>query len=140
MRSYPREYLHFVECLLREYPRDMDELRSMEEVIIAICRGSAIPRIDDAKNASTTSMQERIMILKEKNKPYLWLQKKTDAVRGYLKSLTEKERLIMELSYWQNLKVSEIADELNLCERWIKQVRRNILHKLVKKVVPQWTK
>jgi hypothetical protein len=66
--KYPREYLWFVERVLREYPQNVDELKRLEETIVACCHTPLISEVPS--EGGTESEPERVTIAKEQNKHY----------------------------------------------------------------------
>jgi DNA-directed RNA polymerase specialized sigma subunit len=132
----PREYLWFVERLLREYPRDTAELKSLEEVIVACCHLPVISEV--LREGSSETEPERVTVAKEQNKRYQWLTNRVLKIKKGLAILTKQERDIAKALYWDDMIIREVAEAFHLNERWVKRTRVHFLHKLSRVFIPLW--
>ena len=137
MKSLPREYLSFVERVLKEFPMRERELLNLEETIVACCH---VPAISDVPGGNGGSSEpERITEAKERNAHYQWLARHLEAVRKGLELLNEKELEIVGLFFRDELRTWEVCEMLELDERWVRRVRTRALCKLARFFLPQWT-
>jgi DNA-directed RNA polymerase specialized sigma subunit len=136
--KYPREYLWFVERLLREHPQNADELKRLEETIVACCH---LPLVSEVPGGSGLETEpERVTIAKEQNKHYQWLSNRICKIKKGMATLTKQERDIVESLYWEDMRIQEVAEAFHFSERWIKNIRARILYKLSKVFIPLWVK
>ena len=137
MKKYlPREYLDFVERLLKEYPARSRELENLGASITACCH---LPTISEFPGGGgNDSEPERVAEAKERDNHYQWLSRHLEAVRRGLNLLNSQEMLIIELFFWEQMQNREICDMLNLDERWVRRLRTRALCKLVRYFFPLW--
>jgi DNA-directed RNA polymerase specialized sigma subunit len=136
--KYPREYLAFAERVLREYPQNVDELKRLEETIIACCHMPLIP--DVPGGGGTDTEPERVTIAKEQNKHYQWLTNRISKIQKGMATLAKEEREIVKALYWDDLRIREVAEVFHFSERGIKNIRVRALHKLSRVFIPFWVK
>ena len=136
--KYPREYLWFVERVLREHPQNVEELKRLEETIIACCHMPVISDVPRGGGADTEP--ERVTMAKEQNKHYQWLTNRIKKVQAGMATLEKQEREVAKALYWEDLRIREVAETFNFSERGIKYIRVRILQKLSKVFIPLWVK
>jgi DNA-directed RNA polymerase specialized sigma subunit len=136
--SYPREYLSFVERILREYPQNVEELKNLDETIEACCRAPSLPTMTSGQGSDTEP--ERVTMAKLENRHYQWLTGRINRIQTGMSTLTKQERDIAEILYWEDMRIREISEEMHLGERWIKRLRLRILHKLSKTFISMWVR
>ena len=134
---YPREYLWFVDRVLREHPVDLDRLEDLERTIEAFNRPSSIPDIDAP--ASELTPPERITEAKLKNERYQCLMWRVERVKAGLAALNEKELKIVDM-VWDGARDWEIAEELDTNERQVRRIKNGILRKMAPFVLGKWAK
>ncbi|MDR1979553.1 MAG: hypothetical protein LBQ42_12535 [Synergistaceae bacterium] len=135
---YPREYLWFVERVLRDYPAKLKALKEHEKTIIARCRGSSVADAhgDDVKE----SEPERVFEAKESNKHYQWLLRQVTRVRAGLEKLDANEREIVDLMFFNDLRKWEIVENLGLDDKTVWRRKTNALRKVAPSVIGEWVK
>ena len=136
--KYPREYLWFVEMVLREHPQREQELKRLEETIIACCHMPVISDVPWGGGADTEP--ERVTMAKEQNRHYQWLTNRIKKVQAGMATLEKQEKEVVKLAFWENLRNHEIAEEMHVIERWVKRLKIRGLYKLSKTVITTWVK
>jgi DNA-directed RNA polymerase specialized sigma subunit len=131
--KYPREYLGFVERVIREYPQKLEELKRLEDTIVACCHMNAIPSTPSSARTDTgaDTEPERVVIAKEQNRHYQRLSRYVATVQLALKRLTRQELAIIDLSCWQEMKSWEVSTMLHVEERNFWRIRSRALQKMV---------
>ena len=138
MRPYPREYLWFVERVLRSRPEKLRELRNLELTIEACCRGPGFPAPDGRSEGRDSTEPERVTDAKLKNKRYQELSRQVEKITHALALLTGREREVADLFFTGELKSREVAEELRLDERHVRRMKTRILKKASKVIIPMW--
>jgi hypothetical protein len=138
MKYYKRGYLLFVEQLLRDYPTRREELRELEAIIEAQCRGSGLPSA--AESRTETSEPERLLEAKERHWHYQWLVKWVGRIEKALSSLTCEEQRLIELTMWEDIPRWIAADELHVVPKTLWKRQKYILAKLVPLVLNDWAR
>jgi RNA polymerase sigma factor (sigma-70 family) len=136
MKPYPREYLWFVERILRDHPVREQELDDKEKTIIACCRAPAIS--DTSGNGGDTSEQERILEAKERDETYQRLSRRVNQVREILKTLSKEEVELIELYLWYGLFKSEVAEQMGIDEKSVWRMKIRILQRVSKFLIRDW--
>lgn len=135
MKGLPREYLAFVERVLREHPARMDELERLDEVIEAYCRPSAIGA---AGGAGTVSEPEKILLAKENNLEYQKLWRRVETVKRAIDSLNEEKRTIIEMFFWDGMRIRQIAEVLHMDKSTVWRTKTRALKKISPFVIGLW--
>jgi RNA polymerase sigma factor (sigma-70 family) len=136
MKPYPREYLWFVERILRDHPVREQELDDKEKTIIACCRAPAIS--DTPGNGGDTSEQERILEAKERDETYQRLWRRVMKVREALRTLTQEELELVELYIWHGLFKSEVAELMCMDEVTVWRTKTRVLKKIMPFIAHEW--
>jgi len=136
MRPYPREYLWFVERVLREYPYDLAELRELEKTIVARCWPNALG--SEVDSGDPASVPERIVEAKESHEHYQWLLWRVEQVQNSLCALTDKQREFVRLTFYDGLRLSELAEELNIDPRNVRRLKVRTLKAVGEYVLGGW--
>jgi DNA-directed RNA polymerase specialized sigma subunit len=134
---YPREYLWFVERVLRGYPADKEQLKYLEQAIEAFCRAPSIPE-SDGRGTNASTEPERVTDAKLRNTHYQKLSCRMKEIKQVWTSLTKQEREIADMLFWQDLKSEEVANELHLDDRWVRRMKVRILQKASLVIIPLW--
>jgi RNA polymerase sigma factor (sigma-70 family) len=137
MQPYPREYLWFVERILRDHPVRERELEDKEKTIAACCRSSSLPETPGP--ASDDSEQERILAAKERDETYQRLSKRVARIREALRTLTKEELELVELYLWYGLFKSEVAEQMGIDEKAVWRMKLRVLRKISKFVIMDWS-
>ena len=138
--KYPREYLWFVERVLREHPRNVDELKRLEEMITAICHAPIISDSGTHGEGDNTSEEERLLEIKENNKTYQYLLKRVETVENALKTLKSDEQELVDLLLWDDAWKSEVAEMMGIEEITVLNIKTRVLRKIMPFVISDWYK
>ena len=138
MAYYPREYLVFVEQILREYPDDRRALKDLELTIEACCRRSSIPVAGGGR--TDASEPERITEAKLNNVEYQFLSNRIAKVKTALSKLSKEETGFIELLLWENAQAWEAVEILKIDERQVRRVKHRILYKVAPYVIGDWAR
>lgn len=130
MKGLPREYLAFVERVLRDYPTRKRELRMLDEAITAACH-TALYSAWSSGAADLTSEPERVAEAKEGNKDYKKLLKYVEIVSTALKRLSPNEYELVELFCWDELKSEEVAILMKVAHRTFWKIRERAFRKIM---------
>jgi DNA-directed RNA polymerase specialized sigma24 family protein len=136
--KYPREYLWFVERVLREHPRNVEELKRLEEMITAICHAPTISDSGTHGEGGNSSEEERLLEIKEGNKTYQYLLKRVETVENALKTLKSDEQELVDLLLWDDAWKSEVAEMMGVEERTVWRVKNRVLRKIAPFVIGSW--
>jgi DNA-directed RNA polymerase specialized sigma subunit len=136
--KYPKEYWWFVERVMREYPQNVDELKRLEETIVACCHLPLISEVPGGGGSNTEP--ERVTIAKEQNKHYQWLTTRINKIQKGMATLTKQERDIAKAIYWEDMRIRDVAEVFHYSERWVKNIRVRVLYKLSRVFIPFWIK
>jgi DNA-directed RNA polymerase specialized sigma24 family protein len=136
--KYPREYLWFVERVLREHPQRERELKDKEETILACCRAPSIADSEVQSGSIGPSEEERILEVKERDPSYQRLLKQVNAVNSALKTLNPDEKELVELLLWDGAWKSEVAEMMNVEERTVLNMKIRVLRKIAPFVIGDW--
>ena len=138
MKRLPREYLWFVERVLREHPGRERELESIEEAIAACCHA---PTVSDMPGGSASESEpERVMEAKEHNEAYQRVLRIVRQVERAVSTLTEEEKELVEWHLWNDLRKWEVAEVLGMEEKPIWRMKTRILRKVAPYVLGDWAK
>jgi DNA-directed RNA polymerase specialized sigma24 family protein len=138
--KYPREYLWFVERVLREHPRNVEELERLEEMVAALCHAPSISDSGVQGGGSGTSEEERILEVKEHNPSYRRMSKRVETINAGLKTLEPDETELVELLLWDGAWKSEVADMLGIEETKVWRIKGRVLRKIAPFVIGEWIK
>jgi DNA-directed RNA polymerase specialized sigma24 family protein len=137
--KYPREYLWFVERVLREHPQREQELKEKEETIAACCRAPSIPDSEVRNASGGPSEEERILEIKERDQSYQRMLRRVNAVNVALKTLNPNERELVELLLWEDAWKSEVAEMMNVDMKTVWSMKNRVLRKIASFVISDWT-
>jgi DNA-directed RNA polymerase specialized sigma subunit len=134
----PREVLQLVEWMLREYPDKEEELGVLDEYISEKCHAGAT----DAEPAGVSakmpsSVQERILEVKEGNRHYQYLARFISRVKYAMSQLSEIELKFVDCYYWQDMTAEYVAYELNRDRRTVFYIRQRVLFRLAFMILPE---
>jgi predicted DNA-binding protein (UPF0251 family) len=129
MKGIPREYLSFVERILRDYPAWKHELRMLDEAITAACHTALYFGWSNGQG-DITSEPERVSEAKEGNKDYKRLSKRVELVETALKKLSANELDLVELFCWDELRSDEVASILHVAHRSFWRMRERAFTKI----------
>jgi predicted DNA-binding protein (UPF0251 family) len=136
--KYPREYSWFVERVLKEHPRNVDELKRLEEMITACCHSPTISDSGVRNEDKGASEEERILEIKEHNSSYQRISRRVDAINAGLKVLKPDELELVELLLWGGVWKSEVAELMNIEERTVLNMKIRMLKKIAPFVIGDW--
>jgi DNA-directed RNA polymerase specialized sigma24 family protein len=136
--KYPREYLWFVERVLREHPQRELELKEKEETILACCRAPSIPDSEAQSGSLGPSEEERILEVKERDQSYQRVLKRVNAVNEALKTLKADEIELVDLMLWDGAWKSEVAELMGIDETTVWRMKLRILRKVSPFVLGDW--
>jgi DNA-directed RNA polymerase specialized sigma subunit len=137
--KYPREYLWFVERLLRDYPSKLEELKEQEKTIEGLCNPSSLTEVL-ITGGETYSHQERVVIAKEGNKHYQWLLKQVARIEAGIDSLGEDEKELVQLLLFDGMQKVEVEEALELDEKTVWRMKVRALRKVMPFVIGEWAK
>ena len=135
MIPYPREYLAFVERILREHPEDRRKLRELEQTIEASCRASSIPSVG---GRSADTGPERVTEAKLNNRQYRFLSGRIAKIEAALSGLDKKETDFVNLMFWKDIQAWELEELLKTDVRQVRRVKTRILRKVMPHVIGDW--
>ena len=133
-----RTQRELIEEVLRKYPDKEKEYQRLDKTISDLCRPPSISQIGGSGLIISSSEPERIAEAKESNKEYKWLEHYLEIVRGGMRRLSGQERKIISLFYWEGLTNLEVAEEVNLEERYCRKIRNRALYKLGQVFIPHF--
>jgi DNA-directed RNA polymerase specialized sigma24 family protein len=138
--KYPREYLWFVERVLREHPQREQELKEKEETIAACCRAPSISDSEVQRGSLGPSEEERILEIKERDQSYQRVLRRVNAINAALKTLKPDELELVDLLLWDGAWKSEVAEMMDIEERTVLNMKVRVLKKIAPFVIGDWTK
>ena len=137
--KYPREYLWFVERLLREYPVKAEELKELEKTIQALCNSSSIASAH-VTGGETFTHAEKIVMAKEQNKHFQWLDKQVARVEMGIDALDKDEKELVQLLFFEGMQKTEVERALGLSDKTIWRTKIRVLRKVMPFVIGEWAK
>jgi DNA-directed RNA polymerase specialized sigma subunit len=138
MRNYPREYLWFVERVLREHPQRLQILKEKEASIIACCHA---PLISDVRieGGDSVSEQEAILEAKERDKSYQRILQCVERMNSVIRTLSKREREFVEFFFWEGGTKQELMEVFGLNnEKEIWRIKYRILRKTAPLLIGGW--
>jgi DNA-directed RNA polymerase specialized sigma24 family protein len=138
--KYPREYLWFVERVLREHPQREQELKEKEETIAACCRAPSVSDSEVQRGSIGPSEEERILEVKERDQSYQRLLKRINNIDAALKTLKPDELELVDLLLWDGAWKSEVAEMMGIEERSVWRIKSRVLRKVASFVIGDWIK
>jgi DNA-directed RNA polymerase specialized sigma24 family protein len=138
VRNYPREYLWFVERVLREHPQREQELRDKEKTIAACCRAPSIPDSEVRGEGPGMSEEERILEVKERDCSYQRILKRVNAVNAALMTLRADEKELVKLLLWEGAWKSEVAELMDIDAKTVWNMKHRVLREVAPFVIGDW--
>lgn len=132
MRGQRSRHLYrYAEDALRDYPADCERLRLLSEYLAAPIG----PDESGVSSRGGLAEEERVYERKLRDIEYRGLSYKLDCLRGFMNSLSDEDRRLVELRYIKGLPWSAVAEELNLSpetcmKRRAPRVVRKAIHAL----------
>ena len=96
--------------------------------------------VEKVKNAKVASEIYNVMPIEDQLNYFENVEKKIeqeeliDAIKKVLKTLSEKEQLIIQLYYFEELSLKEIADILEVSESRVSQIHKKVIRKIREKL------
>jgi len=128
--DYPREYLGFAECLLREHPGDKRELKDLELSIEACCRRPSGYVAAGGRGGDTTE-QEIVYAAKQGNQQYQHLTYRINTTEAAIRTLRPRLREYVAMKYWRGISDEEIAEMNGLDARRVRRIKQIILCRIM---------
>jgi hypothetical protein len=135
--KYPREYLGFVERVIREYPQKVEELKRLEDTIVACCRVASFPTM--CGKGSGKPEPERIVEAKEGNKHYQWLWRQVNRIRAGMRVLSKEEKELVQMMFFDDMRKWELVD-LGYDEKAVWRMKVRVIRKVAPFVIGEWVK
>jgi hypothetical protein len=136
--KYPREYLWFVERIIRDQPDRIEILKEKEASIIACCHA---PLISDVRieGGEVMSEQELILEAKERDESYQRILRRIERVKQVMRILSKQEREFVEFFFWEGLKRQEAMELFGLTdEKVFWRIKSKILRKAAPLLLGDW--
>lgn len=124
-----RDFFRAVESALFNFPALIRQLTLREEFIMAKCDcfdGFIKP---DNLSSSRSSIEEKILIMKEKDPEYQLLQTKVKAIKYAYEALPKNLQRLVSLYYFDQLDRDVVIEELAISEREFYRQRRKAVER-----------
>jgi RNA polymerase sigma factor (sigma-70 family) len=128
----PREYLELAERIVRDYPARLRERALVEQAVTAMCHARGLGTTGGGGQPPEGSEPERIAEALEANGNYRRLSKGCAFIATALTQLSEEERTVVRLAFWENCPNRKIAETLRVEERTARRFKSRILKKLIR--------
>jgi RinA family phage transcriptional activator len=135
MSEVPREYLAFVERVLKEHPARVSELERLDGILSACCRPASVGA---AGTGGAVSEPERILLAKEGDIEYQKLFRRVETVKRALGSLTEQERTFVEIFFWREMSIRQTAEELHMDKTTAWRTKKRVAERVIPFLIGQW--
>jgi RNA polymerase sigma factor for flagellar operon FliA len=126
-----RKLVKDIEKITEQYMAEFDEMPSDE--YLAEVLGVDVEKV---KKAKVSSEIYNVMPIEEQLEYYENISKKVEEeeliehIQKILSTLSEKEQLVIQLYYFEELSLKEISEILGLTESRISQIHKNVIKKL----------
>ena len=132
-----RKLIKAIDYAVEEYRVLHDEEPSDEE--LATILGEDIEKIHEARIASsiyTVMPLEDQLQVGDEGLALVNIEKEelVDVIKVVLESYAEREQMIMQLYYFEELSLKEISDVLGITESRISQIHKSVIHKIKESV------
>ncbi|HUH42355.1 MAG TPA: RNA polymerase sigma factor FliA [Sulfurimonas sp.] len=132
-----RKLIKAIDYAIEEYRVLHDEEPSNEE--LAVILGEDIEKIHEARIASsiyTVMPLEDQLQVGDEGLALINIEKEelVDVIKTVLESYAEREQMIIQLYYFEELSLKEISDVLGITESRISQIHKSVIHKIKESV------
>jgi len=134
--ALPKELVYSLEWTLLEYPKKADELDLIDEYIEKCCRASSWGGDVFGFSQCSSSIEERILEVKERDTRRQWLVGFLARVDTALSKLDENEITFVNCYYWESIPMDDVALILSISSRSSYRMKDKILTKLSKILLP----
>jgi len=124
-----RDFFRAVESALFNFPALIKQLTLREEFIIAKCNcfdGFIKP---DGSSSSRSSIEEKVLIMKEKDPEYQIILAKVKAIRLAFESLPKNLQHLVTLYYFEQLPRDIVMEKMAISEREFYRQRRKAVER-----------
>jgi len=130
-----RKIIKDIDRIIEAYEAEYDELPSDEYIAKEL--GIDVEKVKSAKNASEIY---NVMPIEEQMNFFENVSKKIEeeelieTIKKVLKKMNEKEQLVIQLYYFEELSLKEISEILEVSESRVSQIHKNVIKKLRKEL------
>lgn len=128
-----------ITLILRQYKMLKSELENTEMIYSQYTKNILKP-VDTSRdyisktNAFSSNTENMAIYLLDYGESIEKLKLQIEVINTALKCLTDRERIIINLKYFEGNSWREVSNSIQLCDKWCKEIKKEAFRKLIRTI------